>query len=417
MNTAIVFPGQGSQYDSMGQELYKNYQIARDLYNEASDILGYDLLKACENNNGELRNTVIVQPAILVYSIACWEIFKKNNDVKQLYLTGHSLGELSAVVAADGIPFAKAVELVKLRATAMSECTQDGGMVVCFGLNGEEVEAVCQRIDTDNNHVTVANFNSTNQIVLSGHKNALEQASIELQKKGAVTKILPVSVPAHSRLMKPAEKRFQAALQQTQMNDCRYPIFSCASGQLYSRADEIADQLSRQLTESVRWPKVMDVLINKDVGTFIEMGPKTILTDIMKMEYPDYRAIPVNEKNGIHSILNNLNENTFKIEETIHFLQACLRVIIGTPFKEKIDKQDFEKEIHSPYQIIKQELKEMKESKQMTVESHRVASLSQQFFSILMHKGFPKNETLEFLKLSIANPNLYSKYLKINASK
>ncbi|UZM98030.1 hypothetical protein OL548_24685 [Lysinibacillus sp. MHQ-1] len=116
------------------------------------------------------------------------------------------------------------------------------------------------------------------------------------RKKGAVTKILPVSVPAHSRLMKPAEIRFQAALQQTQMNDCQYPIFSCATGQLYSKADEIADQLSKQLTESVRWPKVMDVLINKDVDTFIEMGPKTILTDIIKMEYPDYRAIPVNEK-------------------------------------------------------------------------------------------------------------------------
>ncbi len=412
MNTAIVFPGQGSQYNSMGQELYNNYQIARDLYNEASEILGYDLLKACENKNEELSNTVIVQPAILVYSIACWKIFEKNNDVKNLYLTGHSLGELSAVVAADGIPFSKSVELVKLRASSMNECTQDGGMIVCFGLSGEEVEAICQEIDTDNNHVTVANFNSKSQIVLSGHKHALEQASIQLQKKGAVTKTLHVSVPAHSRLMKPAEKIFQSALQQTQMNDCRYPIFSCATGEPYSRANEIANQLSRQLTESVRWPNVMDVLINREVSTFIEMGPKTVLTDIIKMEYPEYRAIPVNEKDGIHSILNNLDENTLKVEETIHFLQACLRIIIGTPFKSKIDKQDFEREVHSPYNKIKQELKEMKESNQIAVESHRVASLSQQFFSILMHKGFHKNETLELLKLSIANPNLYSKISK-----
>ncbi|SHH96471.1 MULTISPECIES: ACP S-malonyltransferase [Virgibacillus] len=412
MKTAIVFPGQGSQYTNMGRFLYENHKIARRLYDEASEILGYNLLVACENKSGELNDTNITQPAILVYSIASWEIFKELNQVEEIYFSGHSLGELTAAVCGEAISFSEAVQLVQLRAKLMSQCGADGGMMVCFGLNYTEVESICKEVSTNNNHVTIANYNMKDQLVLSGHQDALHRVAEILNGQGAVTKKLDVSVPAHSQLMQPAKDGFREALRKIQKKDSKYPIYSCITGEPYLHSNDIVNQLSEQLTEGVQWPVVMDKLIREGISHFIEIGPKTVLTKIIEAEYPNVFVSPYNEINGYHTLFHS-EAQSYSMNDIISFLQASLRIIVGTPIKIKIEQSKFEKEIHAPFIELRQELGKLKKNNRPQIDSIYSKKLSNQFFSILFNKGFNREETVDLLKSSIRDKNILARIHKL----
>jgi [acyl-carrier-protein] S-malonyltransferase len=411
MKTGIVFPGQGSQIANLGQDFYKEFPQVRDLYERASVILGYDLLKACENQQGELNDTLVVQPALLVHSVACWHVLQQMAQIPIEVMSGHSLGELSAVVCAGGLDFEQTVALVKLRAELMSSCTQDGGMMVVFALPQAPITQVCNEISRNGYVVAIANQNSAEQWVLSGHRKALQAAESRLTDLGGVVKPLNISIPAHSILMQPVQAEFAEAIKQAGPQDCRIPIISCISGRVYSRATELPEMLSRQLTGCVNWPLTVSHILKQGVDTLIELGPKTILRDLTRLEFPNICAISfgsLENKNSLQRLLDAESRREqaarqgLRTRQTEGFLLACLRIAIGTPTLKNHTEASFLQTIRNPYNSIIEALDHMRvhsneENTHDQINREVVRSAARCLLGILRAKGIDLKHGISLL--------------------
>lgn len=410
MKLGFVFPGQGSQTPGMGQDLVRKYAVARDLYQEASDVLGYDLLTACENQNGELEDTRVVQPAILVHSIASWSVVQELAESKPEIVTGHSLGELSAVVAAGGLSFGKAVELVKLRAELMANAEQNGGMAVVFGLPEEPLRRVCAELSRPGHVVGIANRNSAEQWVISGHRHALQAAADRLSQEGGVVKHLAVSIPAHSELMAPALAPFEAAIRAADPKDCNVRVISCNSGELYGQAGELAPMLSKQLTECVNWPLTMNAMLEQGIDTVVELGPKTVLRDLIRLEFPKLRALSfgtADEAGAMQRLLNPalqeaLEASALAKAQAEQFLQACLRIAVGTPALKEQSPVGFENQIRAPYRAILTELDGLRADADAPVDLSVLRKAAESSLRILRAKGLAADASRTLLEQAAA---------------
>lgn len=387
MQIGCVFPGQGSQIAGMGQDLYSSFSLARELYDQASSILGYDLLKACENKDGELNDTRVAQPAIFVQSVVCYHLLQQMTEKPVIAMAGHSLGEFSAVVCAGGLPFKAAVSLVKLRAELMSACEPDGSMMVVFGLSREPLMKVCEDLSAPGKYVTIANQNAAEQWVLSGHRKALQEAATRLEQLDGIVKQLNVSIPAHCALMTPARAPFEQAIRQAQPADCRIPVISCISGKAYTTAEELAPMLSSQLTGCVNWPLTVSQLLDQGIDTLIELGPKTVLRDLIRLEFPHVCAISFGTDEGQTSVRRLLEAEEQRARsfttglpglQVEAFLQACLRLAIGTPSYKTHSPASFRQTIQAPYHTIVESLDVVRASsdKQANLEILRQATRS-----------------------------------------
>ena len=275
MNTAFVFPGQGSQSIGMGKDL------AETLLDQANNILGFDLKKLCfEGPEEELKKTANQQPAILTISIAA---LKQTSDLRPqtACVAGHSLGEYSALVAAEAIKFEDAVKIVHLRGTFMQQAVPvgQGAMAAIIGGERAKIEEVCAGIDG----VWPANFNSPGQIVISGKKEAVEQASTACKAAGAKRAIpLPVSAPFHCPLMQPAADQLKAALDKVEIKDAQIPVIANVTASPVTNGAEIKDLLVKQVTSPVLWEDSVKKMIADGIGQFIEVGPGKILSGLIK---------------------------------------------------------------------------------------------------------------------------------------
>lgn len=282
--TAFLFPGQGSQAVGMGKELAANHGVARQTFEEADAALGHKLSQLCfEGPEEQLRLTEITQPAILTVSVAAWRVLAEKG-VKPAYLAGHSLGEYSAHVAAGTISFADAVRTVRNRGKYMQEAVPVGvgAMAAVLGMDFEKVKAVCH--DAAQGEVCEpANINSPEQIVISGHKGAVERAAKLAGERGAKRAVLlPVSAPFHCSLMKPAQERLAADLNALTFHDPGVPVLCNVDAGLVTTAEAARDGLVRQVTGAVKWAPSMHVLISKGVETFVEAGPGKVLCGLMR---------------------------------------------------------------------------------------------------------------------------------------
>ena len=277
MTVAYLFPGQGSQAVGMGKALYERSAEARALFGRADEVLGFPLSKLCfEGPEEELRLTRNTQPALLVVSTAACRELGRDPAVA----AGHSLGEYSALVAAGSLRFEDAVLLVHKRGRYMQEAVPVGvgAMAAVLGVPGEEIE---RRLgDVRVGVVEIANWNSDDQIVISGEKAAVEQALAAIRAPRSV--ILPVSAPFHSRLMKPAEERLAADLDAVAFADPRFPIVCNVDARPVRTAAEARDALKRQVSRSVLWTRSMDVLKDMGVDACVECGPGKVLAGLVK---------------------------------------------------------------------------------------------------------------------------------------
>ncbi|MGO0122171.1 ACP S-malonyltransferase [Desulfothermobacter acidiphilus] len=311
MVVAGVFPGQGSQYVGMGLDLYERYEVAREVFVEADAILGFPLSRLCfEGPAGLLSQTMNTQPAILTVSVACWRVYLEQGGKLPEAVAGHSLGEFSALVAAEVLDFPTALRLVRRRGELMQEAIPlgEGGMLALLGLPQGKLERVLAA-GRGSGVVEVANFNCPGQIVLSGHIAALEVAAQSAKEEGAKkTVLLPVSGPFHSSLMRRAAELFSQELEGVALKKPAFPVVLNVTADYAYRASDIKKALMKQMTSPVRWEESVRRLIQDGVTVFVELGPGKVLTGLIRRICSTVATFNVEDEASLRRTISALTE-------------------------------------------------------------------------------------------------------------
>ena len=305
---SFVFPGQGSQSIGMGMEFYNQFPVARQVFEEASDTLSIDMAKLCfEGDLEELSLTANAQPALLTTSIAAYNVLTREIDITPDYVAGHSLGEYSALVVSGALAFKDAVFTVRKRGEFMQSAVPVGlgSMAAIIGLSKEEIEEICDKVTNEKYVVSPANYNSPQQIVISGNKEAVETAGGMLMEAGAKRVVpLTVSAPFHCVLMNPAAEKLKTVLEEIEIRDVAVPVVTNVTATSNSDSSKITQLLVKQVVSPVRWSESIEYLKNQNVNTFIEIGPGNVLSGLIKRTVSE-----VNIKNLEKPVqLNHINE-------------------------------------------------------------------------------------------------------------
>lgn len=297
MPCAFLFPGQGSQYVGMTKKIEQVYPLAREIFKRADEVLGFPLYAlAREGEEEELTSTENAQPAILMVSVA-WARFLLEVGVQPHSLSGHSLGEFSALVLSGAVNLEEGLWLVHRRGLLMKEATEEvpGGMLAIIGLHKEKVEEVAKKARSWGK-IELANINSPEQIVLSGELLALQKArEIALENGARLVKFLPVSAPFHSSLMAKVAQRFSKELEKISLRDARLPVVLNANLQPTRDKEVIREALTFQINHPVNWVGVLKTLYLSGVKDMWELGPKAILTGLVKRTLKQVRVLSVEE--------------------------------------------------------------------------------------------------------------------------
>jgi len=297
MSLAIVFPGQGSQSIGM-MKGFADAPIVERTFLEANQILGIDLWTMVREGPAEaLNQTVNTQPVMLVAGVACWRAWRDKNGPLPAWLAGHSLGEYSALVAADALRFEDALPLVRLRAQAMQEAVPEGtgGIAAIVGLDAAKVEEVC-RDAAQGQVLEPANLNSPVQVVIAGHRGAVERGMALAKERGAkIATMLPMSAPSHCSLMKPAAARLRERLEAIEVRKPTIPVIQNRNVEASADPARIRDALVEQLDHPVRWIETVQFLGHKGVKRVVECGPGKVLVGLSKRIVPDIEYIALTD--------------------------------------------------------------------------------------------------------------------------
>ena len=286
-STAFVFPGQGSQAVGMGKELAESFAAARETFEEADAILGFPLSGMMWGGPAEsLNDTINTQPALYVHSVAVLRVLAQAHaDLRPAYVAGHSLGELSALTAAEALPFAEGLRLVRTRGELMKRAGEisPGGMAAIMGLDIPALDKVCAEATRGDEAAQVANDNCPGQVVISGAKAAIERA-IEGAKAAGAKRAIPlaVSIAAHSPLMKPVQAEFERAVQAAPIREAVIPVISNVKAVPIASAEELRTDIAGQLTNRVRWTESVQWLRGQGVQTFVEIGSGSVLVGLIR---------------------------------------------------------------------------------------------------------------------------------------
>ncbi len=309
---AVLFPGQGSQYVGMGRDLAAAFPEARQVFQEADAVLGYPLSRIMwEGPEEALNQTEYTQPAVFVHAVAAWRVLKAHvGDWMPRFAAGHSLGELTTLVATEALDFARALRLVQKRAQVMAEAGRrnPGRMAALLGLSIEKVEGLVQAITERVGFVQVANDNCPGQVVVSGTPEGVQAAVTQAKELGARRAIvLKVSVAAHSILMAPAQEAFRAALAQARLRAPRYPVVGNVAARALQAADALFADLSAQLTGPVRWRESVEHMLAQGVSTFVELGPGQVLSNLVKRIHRPARRLNLDGPADLERVLTGLS--------------------------------------------------------------------------------------------------------------
>ncbi|BAE74334.1 Malonyl CoA-acyl carrier protein transacylase [Sodalis glossinidius str. 'morsitans'] len=282
---AMVFPGQGSQTVGMLTELAADHAVVEATFAESSAVLGYDLWQRVQQGPAEeLNKTWVTQPALLASSVAIWRVWQQQGGQVPALMAGHSLGEYSALVCAGSLDFAAAIALVALRGKLMQDAVPagTGAMSAIIGLDSDAIAAACEQA-AQGQVVSPVNFNSPGQVVIAGHKEAVERAGLACKEAGAKRALpLPVSVPSHCALMKPAAEKLAQALEAVTFAAPQIPVINNVDVRAEQHSTAIRQALVRQLYSPVRWTESVEYLASQGVEVLLEIGPGKVLTGLTK---------------------------------------------------------------------------------------------------------------------------------------
>ena len=287
MAVAFLFPGQGSQAVGMGRDLYEREPAARALYDAADARLGFPLSRICfEGPEEALTDTAVQQPALFVTSLAAWEALRARGEANAGFVAGHSLGEFSALAAAEALSFADGLALVRRRGELMKLAgeRQPGGMAAVLGLDAAPIALLCARAAAETGRtVGVANDNCPGQVVITGDETALIRAMTLLTEAGARKVVrLPITIAAHSPLMASVADEFAAAVDAAPLATARIPVVANVTARPIAAPDEIRAELKAQLTSPVRWTDSIRYLGAQGVDSYVEVGPGDVLLGLVK---------------------------------------------------------------------------------------------------------------------------------------
>jgi [acyl-carrier-protein] S-malonyltransferase len=301
MKLAIVFPGQGSQAVGM-MAGYAEHPLVRDTFDEASQVLGQDLWALVHDGPAEVLNqTVNTQPVMLTADVAVYRAWRAAGGADASVMAGHSLGEYAALVAAGAIAFADALPLVRFRAQAMQDAVPQGvgAMAAIMGLDDESVVAACAEA-AQMQSVEAVNFNAPGQVVIAGHKEAVERAIVAAKARGAKRGLLlPVSAPFHSKLLQPAAEKLAAYLEEVPARVASVGVLHNVDVARAATPEAIRAALARQAASPVRWVETIQAFVAQGVTHIIESGPGAVLTGLARRIAPGVETLPLNDANAI----------------------------------------------------------------------------------------------------------------------
>ena len=304
---SVIFPGQGSQIVGMGKELYDKFNIVKDLFKEADEVLNLPLSKIIlEGPSDKLNLTINTQPAIYLISFAIYNLIKKEFNInleKAEYFAGHSLGEYSALSSAGFLNFPETIKLLRIRGDAMQNSVPEGkgGMIAVLGTTVETIEKILQE-NQNNFFAEIANDNSVGQIVLSGLLEDLEKL-IKVLKSNNIKNIrLPVSAPFHCKLMKKASEIMKNEIEKVNFIDCNNKLISNVTANEILNKEQLKKLLIDQIENRVRWRESVIYMINRGVNQFIEIGPGKVLSGLVKRINKDVKINTINSENDIKDL-------------------------------------------------------------------------------------------------------------------
>jgi len=359
---ALLFPGQGAQYIGMGKKLCEEYLSARETFEEANDVLGFDLRKLCfEGSMEELTKTENTQPAILTASIAAFRVYMQISGIEPLYCAGHSLGEYSALVCSGAMGFDDALKIVQNRGRFIQEAVADGvgAMGVVSGVARDVIEEECRKACKDDRLVVLSNINSPDQIAVSGHKSAVDEVGQAIKALGGSFISLNVSAPFHSPLMQPAAERLKEELMKYEYYQLKYQVISNVTALPYEGKESIIHNLTTQVVQPVNWQASMAYLDKQGIETAIEMGPQTVLRNLMKKNAPGIKTFSYDQEEDFNALIG-LKQGASVIENgdreaKLKLITRCIAIAVCTKNSNWND-DEYDKGVVKPYRRVQEML-------------------------------------------------------------
>lgn len=396
-----LFPGQGAQYVGMCKKLCEEFQTARDTFEEANDILSFDLKKLCFSGDmNELTQTENAQPAILTASVASYRVLKERTNLRIHYMAGHSLGEISALTCSGAIDFADAVRIVRKRGELMGGISKDyaGQMSAIGKLPRELVAKVCEEISRPGSIVCVSNYNSPKQNVISGHKDAVGEAEKRLAILGASIKRLNVSAPFHSPLLEPIASEFSEYLKNYTYKAPSCIVLSNVTARPYEK-DDVIEKLTKQIVSPVRWQDSMQYLREQGVGITIDVGPGKVLRNLSTSNMRYIKALSYDVPDDSIDL-----ENLIKNNPVIPFVSRCMGLAVSTKNMCQND-DDYEVGVIAPYKQLQAmqeqissegrnaDMDEMVKAKNLLIRIFNTKKISQEEQDIRLKRLYTDTDT------------------------
>jgi [acyl-carrier-protein] S-malonyltransferase len=348
----FLFPGVGSQYTGMSKTLFDNFKIFRETIEEAGETIKIDIPSLCffKENKSQLDKLENAQCILLAFSTASYRVYMQEIGVEPMICMGHSLGEYSALCNSGVIKFTDALNLVYQRGLIVQEVSKgiDGTMMWVVNLEVDKVENVCRNVSGPDGNAFVSAYDSTTQSSISGHTNTLMKAAKELEKLGAIVYPLKLSGPFHSPLMKEAKERMELLLQQYSYQNPQFTVLANHNAKPYTNAKNVIENLSLQLISPIRWRNSLEFLIQQNICTAIEMGPKNVLSFLLKKNTGSIQTYTTDNEKDLDIIKDKL---LVKQEEYLTIIGKCLGAAVSTKNRNNNEIEYQEKAV-KPYRKI-----------------------------------------------------------------